>query len=211
MKTSNSTQEQQRLKSLKAFNILDTLPEQEFDDLTMLASQICETPIAAISLIDENQQWFKSRVGLSATETSREVSFCNHTIKGDDLFIIPDATKDLRFAENKLVKNDPNIRFYAGAPLVTSDGNKLGALCVIDRQPRELTGEQKRALHALSRSVVNLLEARYEAVDLRKKFNEQASFPTDKKLLKMKRRKNLRRKQSRQMKYLSTIVTSGIT
>lgn len=167
MENLNSEAEQKRLDSLKSFQILDTLPEQEFDDLTLLASHICETPIATISLIDENRQWFKSRVGLSATETSRDLAFCNHTIQGDDLFIVPNATENADFAENPLVTKDPHIRFYAGAPLITSEGQNIGALCVIDRKPRELSVDQKRALTALSRSAVNLMENRRKLLDLK--------------------------------------------
>ena len=176
---SNAESEQKRVASLESFQILDTLPEQEFDDLTLLASQICETPIAAISLIDENRQWFKSRVGLEASETPRDIAFCNHTIKGDDLFIVPDAREDARFDDNPLVLNDPNIRFYAGAPLIASDGQKLGALCVIDRRTRELNEHQKNALSALSRSVIRLLESRRELVNLKNEITESSAFLSD--------------------------------
>jgi signal transduction histidine kinase/CheY-like chemotaxis protein len=158
--------EELRIDTLKNFQILDTMPEQEFDDLTLLASQICEVPIALISFIDEDRQWFKSRVGLSATETPRDYAFCAHAIKGDDLFIVPDAAQDTRFSSNPLVTKDPHIRFYAGTPLITSEGYKLGTLCVIDRQPRELSEDQKRALNALGRSVINLLEARRKVIEL---------------------------------------------
>ncbi len=174
-----SESEHKRLESLKSFRILDTLPEQEFDDLALLASQICETPIAAISLIDEDRQWFKSRVGLSATETPRDMAFCNHTINGDELFIVPDAREDARFDENPLVTKDPNVRFYAGAPLITSDGQRLGSLCVIDRRARELSEEQKTALSALSRSVIRLLESRRELVNLKNEITESATFLSD--------------------------------
>ncbi len=175
----NSEAERKRLDSLKSFQILDTLPEQEFDDLTLLASHICETPIAAISLIDEDRQWFKSRVGLAATETPRDVAFCSRTIMGDDLFIVADAMQNADFVNNPLVQKDPNIRFYAGAPLVTSDGQKLGSLCVIDRKARELSDEQKRALTALSRSAVNLLENRRELLSLKNEITGDSAFQTD--------------------------------
>jgi signal transduction histidine kinase/DNA-binding response OmpR family regulator/HPt (histidine-containing phosphotransfer) domain-containing protein len=155
--------EKLRLAALKEFQILDTLPEQEFDDIALLASQICETPIAAISLIDENRQWFKSRIGLPADETPRDHAFCDHAIKRDELFVVPDAAEDFRFSANPLVTKDPYIRFYAGAPLITSDGFKLGTLCVIDRKPRNLSGAQARALSALARSVMSLIEARNAA------------------------------------------------
>ena len=125
--------EELRLRALREYQLLDTLPEQALDDLTALAAQICETPISLISLIDEERQWFKSRVGLTVPETSREISFCGHTIAGSGLMVIPDAAEDARFADNPLVKGDPKIRFYAGVPLISHDGCALGALCVIDR------------------------------------------------------------------------------
>jgi signal transduction histidine kinase/DNA-binding response OmpR family regulator len=156
----NADGEKLRLAALKEFQILDTLPEQEFDDITLLASQICETPIAAVSLIDENRQWFKSRIGLDASETPRSCAFCDHAIEGDELFIVSNATEDVRFSANPLVTSDPHIRFYAGAPLTTSDGYKLGTLCVIDKKPRALSESQERALNALARSVMSLIEAR---------------------------------------------------
>ncbi len=152
--------ENSRLNALKELQILNTLPEQEFDDITLLASQICETPIAAISLIDEDRQWFKSRIGLDISETPRDCAFCDHAINGENLFTVADASQDFRFSANPLVTNEPHIRFYAGAPLTTSDGYKIGTLCVIDREPRQLTEAQQRALSALGRSVMNLIEAR---------------------------------------------------
>ncbi len=163
----DSNNEQFRIESLESFRILDTMPEQEFDDLALLASQICEVPIALISLVDENRQWFKSRVGLAATETHRDLAFCAHAIEGDDLFVVPNAEQDIRFSNNLLVTGEPHIRFYAGTPLVTSDGYKLGTLCVIDRKPRELNESQKRALNALARSVMNLIETRREVHNLK--------------------------------------------
>lgn len=153
--------EEQRLDDLRSYEILDTRPEQAYDDLTFLAACICESPIALISFVDSERQWFKSKFGLDAAETSRSVAFCAHAIlRPDSLFVVGDATKDARFAENPLVTDDPKIRFYAGAPLVTSSGHALGTLCVIDREPRELTTKQKEALSALSRQVVAQLELR---------------------------------------------------
>src|SRR3954453_1084394 len=122
-----------RLAALRRYRILDTEPEQAFDDLTLLASQICGTPIAVITLLAEDRQWFKSRVGTSATETARSIAFCAHTIQHDDLFIIPDTLSDERFRDNLLVVGEPGIRFYAGAPLITHGGHALGSLCVLDR------------------------------------------------------------------------------
>ena len=158
--------EAKRLKVLWQYDVLDTVPEEVFDDLTELAARICEAPIALISLVDEDRQWFKSKVGLTINETSRDISFCAHAIKQQELFIIPDATKDLRFANNPLVVSDPKIRFYAGAPLITPDGHALGTLCVIDKVPRELRPEQQQALRVLARHVMTQLELRRHAKDL---------------------------------------------
>lgn len=160
MKPPVPSNEAERLRTLQLYQVLDTAAETILDDLTGLAAAICETPISLISLVDENRQWFKSHVGLSATETSREVAFCAHTIMGEDLMIVEDATKDHRFANNPLVTADPNIRFYAGAPLVVSDGIILGTLCVIDRKPRTLTTHQKDTLKILRHAIVTQLELR---------------------------------------------------
>ena len=152
--------EDERLAALHRYKVLDTLPEQGFDDLVLLASEICSTPIALISLVDADRQWFKSRIGIDASETSRSISFCGHVVAENSLLIVPDASQDERFADNPLVLGDPNIRFYAGAPLATPDQFVLGTLCVIDHQPRQLTDKQIRTLRSLSRQVVNQLELR---------------------------------------------------
>lgn len=152
--------EAERLKALDGYRILDTEPELAFDDLALLASQICETPIALISLIDRNRQWFKSRVGIDINETSRSLAFCNHAIRQHDLMVVRDALEDERFREHAMVLGDPRIRFYAGAPLVTPEGHALGTLCVIDHVPRELRPGQLAALRALERQVMAQLELR---------------------------------------------------
>lgn len=152
--------EAERLDALRLYDVLDTPPEAPFDDLAELAAHICEAPIALISLVDEDRQWFKSRVGLDVTETARNLSFCAHAIHQADLFIIEDATRDERFADNPLVSEEPRIRFYAGAPLITPEGHALGTLCVIDREPRQLSPDHQRALRVLSRHVMTQLELR---------------------------------------------------
>jgi PAS domain S-box-containing protein len=157
-----------RLAALRRYHILDTAGEQVFDDLALLASTICATPIGVISLVDEERQWFKARVGLNASETTRDVAFCAHTILHSDVFIVPDATHDPRFAGNPLVTGDPRVRFYAGAPLETSDGFRLGALCAIDHAPRQLRPEQVEALRALARQVVLALELRRAGLEARR-------------------------------------------
>lgn len=160
MKAQLPENEAARLNALRRYAILDTAPEQPFDDLTKLAAHVCGTPIAAISLIDADRQWFKSKVGLTATETSRDIAFCAYTLLQTDLFVVRDALADNRFATNPLVTSDPKIRFYAAAPLVTPEGYVLGTLCVIDHVPRDLSVEQREALRALSRQVVSQLELR---------------------------------------------------
>ncbi len=160
------TDEARRLKALHKYRILDTEPEQAFDDLTLLASQICGTPIALISLVDENRQWFKSRVGVQVHETARSVSFCSHAIQNRGIFLVPDAMDDPRFRDNPLVRED-HFRFYAGKPLVTPEGDALGTLCVIDYHPRNLTQAQKDGLEALQRQVEAQLELRRNLDELR--------------------------------------------
>ncbi len=151
--------EPQRLAALERYRVLDTPAEAAFDDLALLASQICGTPVALVTLVDGTRQWFKSRVNFEKAETPREIAFCAHAILGEDLFVVPDASADPRFSENPLVKDD-GIRFYAGAPLVSAGGHAVGTLCVMDRRPRTLSDAQAAALRALSRQVVAQLELR---------------------------------------------------
>jgi anti-sigma regulatory factor (Ser/Thr protein kinase) len=160
------TNEASRLAALRSYRILDTDPEPAFDDLALLASHVCGTPIALITLIDEDRQWFKSRVGVSATETSRSISFCTHAIQQRDLFVVPDTRGDARFRENPLVVGEPHIRFYAGAPLVTPEGHALGTLCVLDSVPRTLSDDQKRALETLKQQAEAQLELRRNLIEL---------------------------------------------
>lgn len=158
--------EAERLEALRRYRILDTQSEAVFDDLAALASYICGTPIALVSLVDSDRQWFKAKVGMDANETPRDISFCGHTILAGDTLVVEDALADSRFADNPLVTSDPKIRFYAGAKLTTSDGHALGSLCVIDRVPRRLTAAQKEALEALSRQVVAQMEYKRNVLEM---------------------------------------------
>jgi signal transduction histidine kinase len=153
--------ETERLKVLKTYNLLDTLPDEDYDAITKIAAAICNTPIALISIIDEDRQWFKSRHGLNRIETPRDFAFCSHSIlKPNELFIVKDATKDHRFHDNPLITSDPNLVFYAGAPLNSQEGYPLGTLCVIDNKPNDLNENQKESLKLLSKQVTYLFELR---------------------------------------------------
>lgn len=163
---SKPANEDLRLEALRRYHILDTAPEEAFDDLTFVASQVCGTPIALVSLVDAERQWFKSHLGLAATETHRDMAFCAHAIQTEDTFVVPDATQDERFHDNPLVTGGPDIRFYAGSRITTPDGFHLGTLCVIDTKPRDFPPEQQRVLEALARQVSRLLDLRQAAAQL---------------------------------------------
>ncbi|OXS97884.1 hypothetical protein B7H01_00530 [Pandoraea apista] len=156
----DSPNEAERLAALRRYEILDTPPEPAFDRIVRLASYVLGAPISLVSLIDETRQWFKARQGLDVSQTPRSMAFCAHAILGDDVFVVPDARADRRFSDNPLVTGEPNIRFYAGAPLLTPEGHRLGTLCVIDRRPRTLDDEKRGLLADLSALVVDALELR---------------------------------------------------
>lgn len=155
-------EEEKRLKALYRLEILDTEDDKIFNELTELASQICSTPISLISLVDDHRQWFKSRVGLEPKETSRSIAFCSHAILDDHVMEVPDVLQDERFSDNPLVLGAPDIRFYAGAPLVTADGSPIGTLCVIDQKPNKLDHDQIRALEILANQVMSQMELRLQ-------------------------------------------------
>ena len=149
--------EKRRLEVLWQYEVLDTPPDETLDDLTELAAHIGQTPIALISLVDEKRQWFKSRLGVNATETARDISFCTHAILQREVMVVPDALKDERFAHSPLVTAAPFIRFYAGAPLITPEGLALGTLCIIDHEPRELSKKQVEMMEKLARVIMRYL------------------------------------------------------
>ena len=166
--------EAERLAALRAYDILDTLPEKAFDDLTRIAGHICQTPVVLVSLVDGQRQWFKSRIGMEDTETSREVSFCAHAILDQHhVLTVPDATTDPRFADNPLVTGDFHLRFYAGAPLVSSTGHAVGALCVIDHVSRQFSDAQRDALEVLGRQIVAQMELRRDLVVMRQQVEQE--------------------------------------
>ncbi|MCJ8280093.1 MAG: GAF domain-containing protein, partial [Rivularia sp. ALOHA_DT_140] len=160
--------ESERIKALIKYQILDTEAENQFDNLTALAAKICNTPIAVISLVDKNRQWFKSKFGLEATETPRDIAFCAHAIcQPKEVFIVPNAQEDERFVNNPLVISEPNVIFYAGVPLVTPDGFAIGTLCAIDNKPRNISLEEIQFLQTLSLQIISQLEERINLIKLK--------------------------------------------
>lgn len=160
--------ELERVQTLKNIQILDTVPEIEYDNLTEIAAKICNTPIALVSLLDEKRQWFKSHCGLDATETPKDFAFCAHAINHDGILIVEDSRNDERFIQNPLVENEPHVIFYAGVPLIEESGLPLGTLCVIDHEPRQLNDSQIKSLYALAKQVVNNLNLRKRNLELNK-------------------------------------------
>lgn len=168
--------ESERLTALRSYDILDTVPEKDFEDIVELASIICDTPISLVSLVDSDRQWFKASKGLDAKETPREYAFCHHTIQNpSEVMVVSDSTLDDRFKSNPLVTGDPNIRFYAGAPLIDNEGHPLGTLCIIDKKPRDFCKREEKALKALAKRVMDLLELRKENISQKKQLLEKES------------------------------------
>jgi GAF domain-containing protein len=158
---SEPNREPARQRELDAYRIVDSLPEAAYQDIVHLASTVCEAPVALVSLLDRERQWFKARVGFELAQTDRDVAFCDHAIRDPErLMEIPDATRDARFRDNPLVTGEDGVRFYAGMPLVTPSGAAIGTVCVLDREPRQLNDTQREALAALARLTMNLLDAR---------------------------------------------------
>jgi len=173
MAAASPTSEAARVAALNRYAILDSEPEQSFDDLVTLAAHICDAPMAMLSLVDDHRQWFKSKLGVQVPETPRETSICAHAIQQGNLFIVPDTLQDERFRQNPLVTGEPHIRFYAGAPLINEDGFALGTLCVVDREPRELEPDQKEAISALARLALRQMELRMNLRLLKDALNDR--------------------------------------
>jgi signal transduction histidine kinase len=161
--------EEERIKSLESYFIMDTLPEEDFDNLALLAAEICGTPISLVTFIHKERQWFKSRFGIDSNEIDRDYTFCGHAINiSNDIFIVPDSREDIRFYDNPAVTGELNVIFYAGVPLITEKGLPIGTLCVVDQKPRELTQNQIRSLKALSHQTMKLLDLRLKSMELEK-------------------------------------------
>jgi GAF domain-containing protein len=162
--TPEKTREMNRMAELRAYGILDTPNEDAFDAIVKRTAKALGTPMALISFVDENRQWFKARHGLEASETPRTISFCTHAIQGPEVFVVADAERDERFVDNPLVTGDPNIRFYAGAPLKSPNGRRIGTLCVLDSRARSgLSAEARLQLQELAEDVMRAVEARKPA------------------------------------------------
>lgn len=166
MRGNTPKNEVRRLAALRSYQMLDTEPEQGFDDLALLASRICETPIGLVSLVDQDRLWFKARVGLELTEIPRDVAFCAHAILDDQVLVVSDARDDPCFADNPLVRGASQVRFYAGAPLIDGSGFRLGTVCVVDTSPREISDDQVQALRALARQASVQMDVRRVAAEL---------------------------------------------
>ncbi|WP_407521605.1 GAF domain-containing protein [Lacibacter sp. MH-610] len=167
--------EDQRLQDLLSYDLLDSAPEEEFNDLVQLASVICKTPISLITLLDKERQWFKAKKGIDVNETERSISFCSHAILTDGVMVVEDAANDIRFSDNPLVTGH-GIRFYAGTPIVSPEGYKLGTVCVLDHEPQKFTNEQKKVLELISKQVTKLLELRQKNILIHKKAEESIAF-----------------------------------
>src|SRR2546423_10732117 len=196
MKAPSPKNEAARLDALRQLALLDTAPEVAYDDITRLAAHICQAPVALISLVDENRQWFKARTGLETRETPRDVAFCAHAILQSDLFIVPDALADERFKDNPLVTSHPKIRFYAGAPLINAAGHALGTLCVTDTVPRTLTDEQQEALRVLARLTATQLELRRNTLALARANAELDREIAERRRIEQERAESLQREQA---------------
>lgn len=173
------TNENDRLKAVNRYRVLDTQAERVFDELTKLTAQICGTPVALLSVLDEKRNWFKSRYGVNADSSPREYAFCAHAILGADVLEVNDASRDPRFADSPLVRFDPTIRFYAGMPLSTPDGHNLGTLCALDVVPRELTDAQRQALRTLAQQAMTLFEMRLQAQLMQERLAEYEEKDSD--------------------------------
>ena len=160
MKAPLPLNEKARLEALRRYQILDTEAEEAYDNITRLANHLCYTPVSMITMVDEDRQWYKSKMGVEMQQTPRDISFCAHAILDENMTVVPDMRQDERFSDNPFVTSGPQVRFYAGVPLITPDGHALGTLCVLDREPRILSPQQKDMLTALGRHVVFQMEMR---------------------------------------------------
>lgn len=161
--------EHERLQDLYEYNILDTHAESDFDELVELASHICKCPISLIALLDKDRQWFKAKIGLEISDMPRDVAFCSYAILQDDVMVVEDTTKDERFCDNPTVIGFPNVRFYAGVPIISPAGHKLGTICIADRKPRVLLSEERRILKLLANQATKLLEIRKKNILIKEK------------------------------------------